>query len=100
MQWGEVDLDGATWTIPSSKAKNTITHRVPLADTAVELLKAIRPTPPPKPDAFVFAGISRHPDARTAKRFPPRQVSPDIHVYANDICVRLSPEAWPVSRRI
>jgi integrase len=70
MQWGEVDLDGAWWTIPGTKSKNRIPHHVPLPATVVQLLREIRPEKDPKPGAFVFAGVTRDPQVRTGVAFP------------------------------
>ena len=38
MKWEEVDLDGATWTIPQQRMKARREHRVPLTDRAIEIL--------------------------------------------------------------
>ena len=38
-EWEEVNLDFAWWTIPAEKAKNNLTHRVPLSPQAVAVLK-------------------------------------------------------------
>ncbi|MCC6709721.1 MAG: tyrosine-type recombinase/integrase [Gammaproteobacteria bacterium] len=38
MTWREVDLDGAWWTIPETRAKNGRAHRVPLSPLALQLL--------------------------------------------------------------
>jgi integrase len=70
MQWGELDLDGAWWTIPTTKSKNRLEHRVPLSATVVKLLREIRPEKKPKPEAFVFAGITRDPQVRSGTVFP------------------------------
>ena len=50
MEWAELDLDAALWTIPSAKMKRTVQqkvsgepHVVPLPKQAVELLKALHP---------------------------------------------------------
>ena len=40
--WDEVDLDAKVWTIPASRMKAKVTHRVPLSGRAVEILKAQR----------------------------------------------------------
>jgi integrase len=37
--WGEVDLQSKTWTIPASRMKAGVEHRVPLADAVVEILR-------------------------------------------------------------
>ena len=36
--WDEVDLDKAEWTIPASRMKTGVQHRVPLSTQAVEIL--------------------------------------------------------------
>ena len=40
--WGEIDLKRATWTIPASRMKAEVEHRVPLSDQALEVLKLAR----------------------------------------------------------
>lgn len=37
LEWSEID--GNMWTIPASKAKNNMAHRVPLSDMALKILK-------------------------------------------------------------
>lgn len=39
--WGEIDLDGATWTIPADRMKAGKEHRIPLSGAAVKLLEAL-----------------------------------------------------------
>lgn len=39
MEWDEVDFDTATWTVPASRMKAGVEHRVPLSDRAVQILK-------------------------------------------------------------
>ena len=36
--WEQINLDSATWTIPGSKMKNSIIHKVPLSTQVVEIL--------------------------------------------------------------
>ena len=36
--WDEIDLDGAAWTIPASRMKAGLEHRVPLSDQVLEVL--------------------------------------------------------------
>ena len=43
MEWVELDLDKAEWIIPAEKMKMGVTHIVPLAKQAVELLREIQP---------------------------------------------------------
>lgn len=40
MTWADVDLEGAVWAIPATAAKNRRAHRVPLAASALKVLKA------------------------------------------------------------
>ena len=49
IEWDEIDFDMKCWTIPADKAKNGLTHRVPLCEIPQEILKnLIRASP------FVF----------------------------------------------
>jgi integrase len=52
-RWDEIDLSAKVWTIPAERMKASKEHRVPLADRAVEILRAI-----PREDGnpFVFVG--------------------------------------------
>lgn len=38
--WGELDLDGAVWTVPAERMKARRQHRVPLSSAAVALFRA------------------------------------------------------------
>ena len=42
MTWDEVDLHAKVWTVPASRMKAKVTHRVPLSERAVEILKTQR----------------------------------------------------------
>lgn len=42
MAWKDVDLEAGWWTIPSERAKNGLSHRVPLAPQAVSILKELQ----------------------------------------------------------
>lgn len=41
LEWPELDLDNATWTIPREKAKNDKAHEVQLSAAAGEILRAL-----------------------------------------------------------
>ena len=41
-RWEEMDLAGGWWTIPGSRAKNRLSHRVPLSPQALALLEEAR----------------------------------------------------------
>jgi integrase len=40
-RWAEVDLAGATWTIPAARVKSGRTHRVPLSQAALAVLERL-----------------------------------------------------------
>ena len=40
--WNEIDLDAATWTVPATRIKGGIEHRVPLSARALEILGEAR----------------------------------------------------------
>ena len=42
MQGDEVDLEARVWTVPASRMKTKVAHRVPLSDRAVEILATQR----------------------------------------------------------
>lgn len=48
----ELDLDASWWTIPASRTKNSLAHRVPLAPTAAELVGDILECAPSSPWVF------------------------------------------------
>jgi integrase len=54
-RWAEINLKEALWTIPAARMKAGKEHRVPLAGSAVALLKAL-----PTEGEFVFIGPQPH----------------------------------------
>jgi integrase len=42
MRWDEVDLKAKVWTVPASRMKAKVAHRVPLSERVVDILKAQR----------------------------------------------------------
>ena len=58
MRWGELDAEGALWTIPGERTKNGRIHEVPLSDPALEILTAL-----PRRGPFVFTIDGKHPMA-------------------------------------
>ncbi|CAJ0853448.1 hypothetical protein AMST5_00648 [freshwater sediment metagenome] len=52
MTWAELSDDLSTWTIPAARAKNGVTHIVPIAPTARELLGEIE-----RSGELVFPGL-------------------------------------------
>ncbi len=51
MEWPELDLDNAVWTIPPERSKNGLAHRVTLSKMAVEIITVL-----PQHDSHVLAG--------------------------------------------
>ena len=41
MDWGELDLDKALWTIPAGRTKNDEKHEVPLSDAALSVIASL-----------------------------------------------------------
>jgi integrase len=60
-RWNEVDLDSRVWTVPAARMKARREHRVPLHESAVEVLLAIAPLRPADDDgsALVFPGAKK-----------------------------------------
>jgi integrase len=65
MEWAELDLDGALWTIPSAKMKRTVKdkenglpHVVPLPTQAIEILQSLQPLT--GGGVYVFPGERSH----------------------------------------
>ena len=40
--WAEIDLDAALWTVPASRMKGKVEHRVPLSTAALDVLDAAK----------------------------------------------------------
>ena len=56
-QWSEIDPAERIWIVPASRMKAGREHRVPLSDTAVDLLREVAMLQPnPKGDGFVLSG--------------------------------------------
>lgn len=76
VQWPEIDLQRATWTIPGDRMKAGKEHRVPLSGRAVAILAAL----PHGTDENVFFGQRLHTHigiAATAKLL--RELRPEVH---------------------
>jgi len=59
--WGEVDLEGKTWTIPAERMKSKREHRVPLAARAAEILEQAKRLSDGASGSFVFPGRGKAP---------------------------------------
>jgi integrase len=54
LRWDELDLDRGWWTLPAERAKNKLSHRVPLGPQALAILRAIHEAP--HDPVWVFRG--------------------------------------------
>lgn len=57
--WGEVDLQGAVWTVPGARMKAGQDHRVPMSPTALDVLRCaakLHPGGTPRAESPVFPG--------------------------------------------
>jgi integrase len=57
MQWSQIDLNAATWSLPSELTKNKRPHVVPLAPQSLALLKSL----PRFTSDYVFPARGEHP---------------------------------------
>lgn len=57
--WSEIDLEGATWTVPAGRMKSRKSHAVPLPRQAVEVFKALAKLTNKGPTSFVFASRNK-----------------------------------------
>ncbi|WP_342249693.1 tyrosine-type recombinase/integrase [Sphingomonas sp. OTU376] len=53
--WSEIDLELRTWTVPAARMKMGVEHTVALNDSALALLRRVRPEEP-NDGAFIFGG--------------------------------------------
>jgi integrase len=54
--WPEIDLKGKTWTIPATRMKAAVEHRVPLSARAVEILKRAKALSADTGGDYIFPG--------------------------------------------
>lgn len=54
-EWGEIDLDGALWTLPAEKTKSRKTHAIPLSRQSVDILREVQAIS--GPSGYVFPSI-------------------------------------------
>lgn len=55
--WSEIDFDKRLWTVPGNRMKAGRAHRVPLANDAIELLRAQLHGDDPQADVLVFPAL-------------------------------------------
>jgi len=55
-RWDEIDMTHAVWTVPADRMKAAREHRVPLSDTAMDVLREVAKLGT-APNAFIFPGL-------------------------------------------
>jgi integrase len=66
MRWTDLDLDSKWWTIPGTDTKNGESHRVPLTDHALDLIRSQRKKDDDREYVFVGQGASLRDRAKKA----------------------------------
>jgi integrase len=56
MEWSELDLVSGWWTIPGSKTKNGLTHRVFLSAQSLRIIEEARKLCEKTPSQYIFPG--------------------------------------------
>lgn len=77
-QWNEFDLEAGIWTIPATRMKAGVEHRVPLSLRAIEILKILKKY---KQSDFVFAGRSNKQMSNMAMSMLLRKLEPSVTVH-------------------
>ena len=54
MEWAELDMNTGWWTIPAAKAKNGLSHRVPLSPAALKVIGEMKTAVDDNSSKFVF----------------------------------------------
>ena len=57
--WDEMDVDGALWTVPATRMKAAVEHRVPLSNAALAVLNEARDIA--DPSGLVFPSVTGRP---------------------------------------
>lgn len=63
--WREIDEGAAVWTVPASRMKAKVEHRVPLSSAALALVKALKPDDA-RPDDLIFTAGDNRPISNMA----------------------------------
>ena len=63
-------LDAGWWTIPAENTKNGQSHRVPLAEDVIALIRAQKPDEQDEGSEYVFAGLDGAAVLHRAKKAP------------------------------
>jgi integrase len=52
MRWDELDFENGWWTIAAARAKNRLSHRVPLEPQSIAILRGLKPAGDATGDIF------------------------------------------------
>ncbi|MYZ47337.1 tyrosine-type recombinase/integrase [Propylenella binzhouense] len=74
MTRGEIDVDAATWTIPGTRAKNGLTHVVPLSTAALATIEPVLGKAGEEPDAPLFTRIGEPIESNAIARAARREL--------------------------
>jgi integrase len=79
MRWEEIDWEKRIWTIPASRMKAKVSHRVPLGQRTLEILASMQSSPEPAPEQLVFRSRTGGPlsDMALTKLLRAHQVQSD-----------------------
>ena len=99
MTWDEIDLQGATWTVPASRMKMRRAHRVPLSGRALEILREAQEL---GSGALVFPGTKGQTLSNMAFTMLLRRLEIDAVTHGfrssfKDWCLSETSSSWAVS---
>ena len=99
MTWDEIDLQGATWTVPASRMKMRRAHRVPLSGRALEILREAQEL---GSGALVFPGtngqaLSNMTFTMLLRRLEIDAVTHGFRSSFKDWCLSETSSSWAVS---
>lgn len=57
--WSEIDIKGKVWIVPAERMKMAREHRVPLSESALAILREVKPLRDTRAGDLVFAGQKR-----------------------------------------
>ena len=100
MTWDEIDLQGATWTVPASRMKMRRAHRVPLSGRALEILREAQELG--KGGPLVFPGTKGQTLSNMAFTMLLRRLEIDAVTHGfrssfKDWCLSETSSSWAVS---
>jgi integrase len=105
--WSEFNIEDRVWTIPASRAKNSVEHIVPLNDVALEVLATIKKRtkgkgwlfPSPRGKVPVSAAAINHALRRNLKHIGVDGVTPhDLRRTGSSVMGRLKVPRFIISR--